>query len=648
MRYRKGSKEQEVSDRYLDIPLSCLFPHLPCMLEDMNILSVEHLSKTVREVPLFSDVSFGLDSGEHVGVVGRNGAGKSTLLKVLGKKLPADEGLVSMARECDIATLPQHISFHEGACVDSFLFEGEGKRIELRRRELNHEPVSSSALDGLDCWNLENDYHALLGELEIFDYSQPMAELSGGQLKKAALARLMAAKANLLLLDEPTNHLDIPTIEWLENRIHNGKETVLVVTHDRYFLDTVATSILELDEGTIFYHPGSFASYLERKEARLEDQKKEQARLKNILRRELDWLGHGAKARTTKQQGRIARIQEMQGKVRSVGHEAQRRFASQERRLGKKILQIEHLSKGYGETTLFKDFSYDFLPGDRIGLVGPNGAGKSTMMDIIVGRTAPDAGKLEVGVNTTFAYYDQKSRELPLEKTITEYVSDIAERIRLSKDEIVSPGRFLEIFGFPPVMQRQVISSLSGGEQRRLYLVSRLLSNPNFLLLDEPTNDLDLETMENLEQYIRDFSGCVLVVSHDRAFLDQTCTKLFVLGEADRLVHPYEGCYSDYEAEERAAKQRAKQKETLALPRERVHAEKKGLSFREQREFDELGPKIDEATKLRDELEASFATAGTTALGTLAERTAKYEQVGKELEAMEKRWLELGEKAENA
>lgn len=618
------------------------------MLGDMNILSVEHLSKTVRDVPLFSEVSFGLDSGEHVGVVGRNGAGKSTLLKVLGKKLPADEGLVSMARECDVATLSQIITFQEGASVDSFLFEGEGKRIELRRRELGHESVSATALDALDCWNLENDYHALLGELGIFDYSQPMAELSGGQLKKAALARLMAAKANLLLLDEPTNHLDIPTIEWLENRIHNGKETVLVVTHDRYFLDTVATSILELDEGTIFYHPGSFAAYLERKETRLEDQKKEQARLKNILRRELDWLGHGAKARTTKQQGRIARIQEMQGKVRSVGHEAQRQFASQERRLGKKILQIEHLSKGYGENILFKDFSYDFLPGDRIGLVGPNGAGKSTMMDIIVGRTAPDSGKLEVGVNTTFAYYDQKSRELPQGKTITEYVSDIAERIRLSKDEIVSPGRFLEIFGFPPVMQRQVISSLSGGEQRRLYLVSRLLSNPNFLLLDEPTNDLDLETMENLEQYIRDFSGCVLVVSHDRAFLDQTCTKLFVLGEADKLVHPYEGCYSDYEVDDRAAKQRTKQKETVSAPRERIHAEKKGLTFREKREFEELGANIDEATKLRNELEASFATPETTELGTLAERSAKYEQLGKELETMEQRWLELGEKAEEA
>lgn len=617
----------------------------------MNILSVEHLSKTVREVPLFSEVGFGLDSGTHVGVVGHNGAGKSTLLEILAGKLAADEGTISMARECDVAMLPQHITFLEDATIDSFLFEGEGKRIELRRKALSHEAsVPAGDLDALDCWNLENDYHALLGELGIFDFQQKMVHLSGGQLKKAAIARLMAAKANLLLLDEPTNHLDIATIEWLENRIQSGKETVIVVTHDRYFLDSVATGILELDEGKIFFHPGSFASYLERKESRLEDQKKEQARLKNILRRELDWLGHGAKARTTKQQGRIDHIKEMQGRLHAVTSEAQRQFSSQERRLGKKILHIEHLSKGYDGNLLFKDFSYDFLPGDRIGLVGPNGAGKSTMLDIIVGRILPDEGILEVGVNTLFAYYDQRSRDLPMQKTITEYVSDIAERIRLSKDEIVSPSRFLELFGFPMAMQRQVISSLSGGERRRLYLVSRLLSNPNFLLLDEPTNDLDLETMENLEQYIRDFSGCVLIVSHDRAFLDQTCAKLFVLGERDKLVHPYEGCFSDYEIEEKERKGREMRREAKSQTavRERSHTEKKGLSFKEKQEFEQLEAEIDQLTAQRNELEASFATPGSTELGTLAQRSAKYEELGALLEKKEERWMELGEKAEQA
>ncbi len=608
------------------------------------MLSVEHLSKTVRDVPLFSSVCFGLDWGEHVGVVGHNGAGKSTLLEVLGGKSPYDEGTISMARDCDVALLPQHINFSPNATVDSFLFDGKGKRIVLRRKLLEHASVSDTDLDSLDCWNLENDYHAILGELGIFDYTMRMEDLSGGQLKKAAIARLFASRANLLLLDEPTNHLDIPTIEWMEQRIKRAKETVVVVTHDRYFLDLVATSIIELDDGSAFYHPGSFSAYLERKAMRLEDQKKEQARLKNILRRELDWLSHGAKARTTKQQGRIDRIKTMQDEVHAVGHEAQRQFQSSGRRLGKKILHIEGITKRYGEKLLFRDFSYDFLAGDRIGLVGENGTGKSTMMDIIVAHTVPDEGSLDVGVNTRFSYYDQRSRNLPLEKTITEYVSDIAERIRLGKDEVVSPSRFLELFGFPPVMQRQVISSLSGGEQRRLYLVSKLLENPNFLLLDEPTNDLDIETMENLEQYIRDFQGCVLVVSHDRAFLDQTCEKLFILGSEDGKVRAYEGCYSDYEQDGQAAKQNPKEKPVATF--ERSHAKKKGLTFKEKQEFEDLSRRIDEDTKLRKELEESFATAGTTELGTLSERSAKYEALGKKLDAMEERWMELGEKAE--
>lgn len=613
----------------------------------MNILTVNHLTKIVRDQPLFHDISFGLDSGEHVGVVGRNGAGKSTLLGILAGKVVSDEGLVSMQRESDVVLLPQQVTWKEGATLDSFLFEGDGKRIRLRR-----EGIHSPEAEALDCWNLENDYHVLLGQMDLFDYDMPMDELSGGQRKKAAIARLFAVNANILLLDEPTNHLDIPMIEWLEDKVAQSKATILVVTHDRYFLDHVATSIIELDEGTAFYHPGSFSAYLERKATRLEDERKEQARLKTILRRELDWLGHGAKARTTKQQGRIERIKEMQSQLHSVGHEGQRQFASGERRLGKKILHIEGLFKAYPGHPLFHDFSYDFLPGDRIGLVGPNGSGKSTFLDILTGRTPYDSGVLEVGVNTRFAYYDQLSRGLPQEKTITEYVSDIAERIRLSADEVVSPSRFLELFGFPPIMQRQVIKSLSGGEQRRLYLVSRMLSNPNFLLLDEPTNDLDLETMENLEQYIRDFSGCVLIVSHDRAFLDQTCDKLFVLGQKDASVLSFPGCYSDYELYAEAQEQRGKdeedRKKQTSQSKGRGHTEKKGLTFREQQEFDKLGGEISALEALEKQLEDSFSDAGTTSLGTLAERTARYRQVQEELEAKEERWMELGEKAEEA
>lgn len=616
------------------------------------MLSVEHLSKTVRDVPLFSEVGFGLDRGEHVGVVGRNGTGKSTLLKVLCGIVPADGGTVSMAKDSDVAYLPQAVAFAPDATVDTFLFEGSGERIRSRNAYAAHQdPARGALVDALDGWHLEEDYHAVLGELGISDFGQRMATLSGGQVKKTALARIAASRANLLLLDEPTNHLDIATIEWLEKRLSASKATILVVTHDRYFLDTFATSILELDQGTVYVHPGSFQAYLERKAVRLEDQQKEQKRIASILRRELDWLGHGAKARTTKQQGRIEHIRALQDQVRKVGADPARQFSSESRRLGKRILLLDDIAKGYGGRTLVSHFTYDFLPGDRIGLVGPNGSGKSTLMDIITSRTAPDTGTVVKGANTVFSYYDQNVRGLPADRTIIDYATGWAERIRLSKDEIVSPARFLELFGFPPVMQRTRIGLLSGGEQRRLYLICKLLVNPNFLLLDEPTNDLDLETMENLEQYLRDFSGCALIVSHDRAFLDQTCSKLFVLGtEGDGTVLSFPGCYSDYElwqAEQGKAPQ--EKKEGAQEPaRERVHSGRKGLSFKEKAEFSRLEHDIAALEAEQKRLEESFATAEATALGTLAERSARYEANKPKLEAMEERWMELGEKAEEA
>ncbi|MFA6775612.1 MAG: ABC-F family ATP-binding cassette domain-containing protein [Sphaerochaetaceae bacterium] len=620
----------------------------------MNILSVERLAKTVNDAPLFHDVSFGLNEGEHVGLVGHNGAGKSTLLCILAGTIPPDEGVISLKKGTDVVMLPQRITFSENETVGSFLFSGTGRRIRLRK-EYAHAGTKDMAIleeemHALDAWKLEQDYQTFLERLGMGSLQdQRLSTLSGGQLKKAAIARVLAAKPSLLFLDEPTNHLDIETILWLEEYVRTSPMTIVIVTHDRYFLDEVATSILELDGGGVYLHPGSFAEYLTRREERLSMEGKEQARLKTILRRELEWLKHGPKARTGKDSGRKERIKEMQQAQRDVGAQQQKQFSSIDRRLGKNVLRIKDLAKAYGEHVLFKNFSYDFIAGERIGLIGPNGSGKSTLLDIITGRVKPDRGSVEVGTNTVFGYYDQQGRSLPEEKTITEYVEDIAERIRLSKDEVVDSSRFLELFGFPETMQRLPIKILSGGERRRLYLVAKLIANPNFLLLDEPTNDLDLETMENLEAFLRDFSGCALIVSHDRAFLDQACTHNFILGQDDGLVINWPGSYSDWhEAETETEEQKDEGKNRDEKNTKRSHQEKHGLSFKEKQEYDQLTKTIEQMTKLQKALETSFSTSQPNALGTLQERSKQYEQNKRELVEMEDRWLALAEKSEES
>lgn len=616
----------------------------------MNILSVERLAKTVNDIPLFHDASFGLDEGEHVGLVGHNGAGKSTLLSTLAGAISPDEGTVSLKKGTDVVLLPQRITFTEDETVASFLFSGMGRRIELRKEYLHADTKTMATLDeemhALDGWNLEQDYQALLSQLGMEGMDDRLlSTLSGGQLKKVAIARVLAAKPNLLMLDEPTNHLDIETIIWLQEYVRASQMTIIIVTHDRYFLDEVATSILELDGGRVFLHPGSFADYLQRREERLSMEEKEQARIKTILRRELEWLKHGPKARTGKDSGRKDRIKEMQAEQHSVRQTGQKAFESIDRRLGKKVLRLEHITKAYGDHLLFRDFSYDFLAGERIGLIGPNGCGKSTLLDIITGVVKPDSGTVDVGVNTVFGYYDQRGRNLPEAKTITEYITDIAERIRLSQDEVVSPARFLELFGFPEKMQRLPIARLSGGERRRLYLVSTLITNPNFLLLDEPTNDLDLETMENLESYIQDFSGCALVVSHDRAFLDQACDHQFILGDKEGNVINWPGSYTDWH-DQQTQSQPEQPSTTQSKQQKREHQEKKGLSYKEAEEYQSLTKKIDQLTKEQQTLEASFSTPQPTELGTLQERTKRYDQNKQLLSTMEDRWLELAEKAE--
>ena len=617
----------------------------------VNILSIENLEKTVKDNPLFEHVTLGLDEGEKVGIVGKNGEGKSTFLYTLIGKITPDEGKVSLRNGTRVALLEQRVTYKEGATISSYLYEASDSNIQILNKYKkaieegnNKESIALGEIIERDnLWDIERAYMASLTDMgESFTGKEKMESLSGGERKKVALSRVFALKANLVLFDEPTNHLDIESVEYLEKWIKNTPATVIIVTHDRHILSNVCSTIWELDKRHFYRHPGSFTEYLERKEERLVMAEKEQARLKTILRREMVWLMRGPQARTGKDKGRKDRIEDMQSQIKKIRDEKMTEFSSLERRLGKKILDINNIGAKYGDRVLFKDFTYSFTKGIKIGLIGKNGSGKSTLLDILSGLREPDWGSVDIGVNTVFGYYDQMGRELVENKTALEYAEKFGNRVRYTNGEDVSASRFLELFGFPIESQRTPISLLSGGERRRLYLITRLISNPNFLLFDEPTNDLDIPTMENLEDYISSFPGCAIISSHDRTFLDCSVDFLFVI-ENERITL-FPGNYTEYreKKDEKEKEREVEKKKDSRRPRE-----KKGLTFKENKEKESLEEEIATLEKEIKALEDSFSTAENTELGTLKERTKKYEEKKITLDEKTERWLELEEKSES-
>ena len=620
----------------------------------MNILSIENLSKTLKDEPLFEDVTLGLEESEKVGIVGKNGAGKSTFLRVINGNIVPDEGNISTKNNLNIVFLEQNVSYKEDTTLSSFLYLSNNWKIKLLEeyqealQENNEKKYTElfATIEKDNLWDIERAYFAFLTDMgETLSPNRLFSSLSGGQQKKAAIARALSLRPELLLLDEPTNHLDIKTIEYLETWIKNAKCAIIIVTHDRHILNECCSTIWELDRKHFYRHPGSFSSYLERKEERLMMEDKEQARLKTILRRELVWLQRGPQARTGKDKNRKDRITEMQSQLHQVRDDKQTQFISLKTRLGKKILEVDNIAKGYDGRTLFSGFSHSFVKGEKLGLIGNNGSGKSTLLDILSGTIEPDEGTVDVGQNTLFGYYDQMGRNLNSNKTVLEYAESFGDRIRYTDGHDVSASRFLEIFGFPVSMQRTPISLLSGGERRRLYLITRLISNPNFLLFDEPTNDLDIETMENLEEYLTSFPGCMIISSHDRTLLDITVDMLLVI--EDEKITLFAGNYSEWkEAKEQEEKE--KNKEIIEVKTEKKperQRAQKGLSFKEKKELETLENEISSLEALVQELENSFATAEETELGTLQERTAKYQKTKETLDQKTERWLELEEKA---
>ena len=630
----------------------------------MVLLSIEEISKTLKDEPLFEHVTFGMEEGERIGVVGPNGCGKSTFLKILAGRLPADTGTIANARELTVSVLDQRPEYTAGQNVSDFLLASDHPTVVLLReyhtlvREHHLDTHASTqklhelleTIERLHGWEIETRYASYLSELQGPSLDTPMNQLSGGMLKKVALARVLAPKPSLMLLDEPTNHLDIPTIQWLEKFLVQQQCSVILVTHDRYVLDHVCTSIMEFDRGAMYVHPGSYSQFLQRRSDRLSSEQAEQNRLKTVLRRELEWLSRGPKARTGKDSGRKARIEGMQQSLTANENEATA-FSSLNRRMGKKVLELEHITKSYDHVEVITDFSHSFAQGERVGLIGPNGSGKTTLLELISGRILADSGLLDVGVNTVFGYYDQLDEPMDPQKTVLEHISEIADVVTMKPGESISAARFLELFGFPVSFHRIDIARLSGGERRRLHLIGVLLKSPNFLLLDEPTNDLDIDTIRRLEDYLLDFSGCALVVSHDRAFLDRVVDTLFVFS-AHGDIQEFAGTYSDYENSTEqdivsAAKQKKQQIQSGPGSRLVQRDKSSGLTFKERRELTVILEEIDGIEKEIEMLESSFSDPEASP-DTLSVRTQSYHEKRALLDEKIERWEFLAAKEEAA
>jgi ATP-binding cassette subfamily F protein uup len=655
----------------------------------MNILSAVGITKSYGDKVLFDDISFTLNEKQRIGLIGVNGTGKSTLLKLLAGLESPDRGKLVHANHFRVEYLPQNPEFEENSTVLEQVFHGGTPLMQTLRdyeraqAELELDPTSEKKqsrlfsaqhrMDELGAWEAGTIAKTVLTRLGITDFDKPIGQLSGGQRKRVAMARVLIQPADLLILDEPTNHIDNETAIWLEEYLSKWRGALLLVTHDRYFLERVTNRMLELDRGKIYSYEGNYETFLEIKAERMDSEASSEDKRQNLLRRELAWLRRGAKARSTKQKARVERAEDLRDrKVDGPAEKLDMALAGS--RLGKKVLELEHVSMAYdGEKTLIHDFSYIVLPGDRLGIIGPNGSGKSTLLNMLAGRLAPSSGTIETGQTVKLAYYTQENVEMNEKLRVIEYIKEAAEVIRTADGESISASQMLERFMFSPNLQWSPISKLSGGEKRRLYLLRTLMGEPNVLLLDEPTNDLDIQTLSILEDYLDQFPGAVITVSHDRYFLDRTATRLFAF-EGDGRIEPFVGNYSDYletkqqlEQQEQASRDALKQTAAAsnAKPTASTNSSSgssvdsaadssasslngsrpKKLSFKEQKEWDEIEGRIvdleEKSAQIKREIEAA---------GSDFERVDKLFQKEKytsaQLEEAMERWSILSELVE--
>lgn len=618
----------------------------------MNILTVENLTKSFGEKLLFENITFGIESGQKIALIARNGAGKSSLIRIIAGKDMPDGGKVNMSNELRISYLPQNPDMNENSTILDYLFDSDNETVVLVKNyeEMVLEMSSGSGgleklinrMDELNAWNFESKIKEILGKFDIVNLKQRIGELSGGTRKKVALAKALIEEANLIILDEPTNHLDVTMIEWLENYLDRQSLSILIVTHDRYFLDNVCNEIIELENQTIYKYKGNYTYFLEKKAERLSIEKAGLEKTQSLYNRELEWMRRQPQARATKAKAREDAFYSLEERLKSKSESGQKDFDIQMQRLGGKILEMNNIDKRFGNNIILDDFTYTFNKGDRIGVIGKNGSGKSTLLKIIMGEIKPDKGKLVTGKTVEFGYFQQEGLPVLDDKRIIEIIKDIAEQVE-SKKGSMSPTQFLTYFGFHPNVHYNYFSNLSGGEKRKLYLLTTLLKNPNFLILDEPTNDLDIETLNRLEEFLQNYEGCLMIVSHDRYFMDHMVDHIFAF-KGNGKIKDYYGNYSEYfqlkKLEEKTVKIKNEKEKTIRQKTTQKTSNRP--SYKDLREFESIERELSmlelEKKEILDMLNAGKGTSSEFQVWSV-----RINELIMLIDQKSDRWIELSE-----
>ena len=635
----------------------------------MNIITLENISKSYSEKILLNNVSLGINDGDKIGLIGINGAGKSTFLKVVGGKEEFFDGNITKGRNVRIEYLSQNPPFDADSTVLEQIFKGDTKEMKIlmeyeellnKINSCNPEEFDSlnnrliklqEQIDSLNLWDLESDAKTILTKLGITNYNEKVGNLSGGQKKRIALACALITPCDLLILDEPTNHLDSDSIEWLEEFLNSRKGALLMITHDRYFLDRVTNRIIELDRGNLYSYPGNYTAFLEKKIERLETEQVQEEKKNALIRNELKWVRRGAKARSTKQKARLQRFDELVNtETIRIQDDVEISFVGS--RLGKKVVELHNINKSFGEKTLIKDFSYIFLRDDRVGIVGENGAGKTTLVNLLRGNIPLDSGTIEIGDTVKIGCFAQDNTNMDPNLRVIDYVKEGGEYIPVEDGTKISASSMCERFLFDSTMQYTPIEKLSGGERRRLHLLRVLMESPNFLILDEPTNDLDIETLKILEDFLDKFMGVVIVVSHDRYFLDRICNKIFSY-EGSGFIKEYNGNYSDFLISKEIEKVKSENKKVddefkedkSKGTKERTRDNRPKFTFKEQKEFDTIDEEISKLEEKIENLDNDMAKNSSN-YGRLNELMKEKESVQEMLDQKYERWEYLNEIAE--
>ena len=620
-----------------------------------NLLQVENLTKSFGVNSLFDDINFTINEGDKVGLIAKNGTGKSTLLSIIAGDDTPDDGKLIFKNDVTIGYLKQLPQFEPHLSVmDTCLIGDDDQSKAIRQYENaliegNNEEMTKAiqAMDLASAWDYEERFKQILSQLKIDDFKQRISELSGGQIKRVALAKILISNPQFLILDEPNNHLDIDMIEWLEAYLSRSRMTILMVTHDRYFLDKICSKILELDQKSIYGYDGNYNYYLEKRAERIDAQNAAVEKARNLLRTEIEWMRRQPQARAHKAQYRIDAFYDLKERAQSRTDKGDVELNVKAGYIGKKIFVAHHVSKSFDGKVILNDFNYIFSRYEKLGIVGDNGVGKSTFIKLLLDRIQPDSGYFEIGETVKFGYYSQEGIHFDEGKKVIDAIRDVAEHIYFDEKHHYSASQFLQLFLFSPTDQQKLIEKLSGGEKRRLYLAMVLMSKPNFLILDEPTNDLDIQTLEILEDYLSKFSGCLIVISHDRFFMDRCVDHTFVF-MGDGVIKDFPGNYSEYRAwkeaheKEETTAQKQKAESKPAKPRNNNRDNSQKLTFKEKREFEELTESIERLTKEKEELFNLFNSGEQ--IDDVATKASRFEEVKDLLDEMELRWLELSEK----